>query len=93
MACAANHDLGLPQSRHWCETNLGCSSPLFTHIGRVEKFGGGGMDPRRVGLGAGGGGGGGMLSRSISTCLMRLWSWGIETRGGAEAQNPNQRGP
>ena len=93
MACTANHDSGLPQSRHWCETNFGCSSPLFTRIGRVEKLGGG-VDPRRVGLGAGGGR---MLSPSISTCLMRLWSWGIKTRGGPEAQNlnqnPNQRGP
>ena len=79
MACTANHDSGLPQLRHWCETNFRCLSPPFTRIGRVEKFGGaGGGDPRRVGLGAGGGK---MLSPPISTCLMRLWSWGIKTMG------------
>ena len=32
MACTANHDSGLPQSRHWCATNFGCSSPLITRI-------------------------------------------------------------
>ena len=53
MACTANHDLGLPQSRHWCEKNFGCSTPLFICIGRAEEQG---MDPRRVGSDLGGGG-------------------------------------
>ena len=55
MARTANHDSGLPQWRHWCETNFGCSSPLFTRIGRVEKLGGG-DGPAEGGFGRGGGG-------------------------------------
>ena len=50
MACTANHDSGLPQSRHWCATNFGCSSPLFTRIG------GGGDGPAEGGFGRRGGG-------------------------------------
>ena len=80
MACTANHDSGLPQSRPflllclpairvgaavthtqsrpWCETNFGYSTPLFTCIWKVEELGGGGDGPAEGGFGPGGGGGG-----------------------------------
>ena len=90
MACAANHDSGLPQSRHWCETNFGCSSPLFTHIERVEKFGGG-DGPAEGGFGRrrGGGRDAFFFNFNLSNASVVPGHRG----GGAEAQNPDQQGP
>ena len=91
MACTANHDSGLPQSRHWCENFFRLfNSALHPHLGSGRI--GVGMDPQRVGSDPGGGGGG-------KACVLLQFQrpGAIKTSGGPEAQNPhknpNQQGP